>query len=111
MVSIDMVKDGAAYYVDRNIMSKYPVDGWQKVVAGSVTAMAINSFAEKIRHNPDIKALGLISDEGIDIDSLAMEIKRRMPNSGLRVTIPMFGEAVFYEADINDLVEVMKGRR
>lgn len=111
MISIDMIKDGAAYYVDRNIMSKYPVDGWQKIVVGSVTAMAINNFAEKIRHSPEIKALGLISDEGIDVDNLAMEIKRRMPASGLRVNIPMLGEAVFYEADINDLVEVMKGRR
>lgn len=111
MISIDMMKDGICYYVDKNIMSKYPSDGWQKVVAGSVTALAINNFAEKIRHNPDIKALGLISDEGVDIDTLAMEIKRRMPSSGIRVSIPMLGDAVFYEADINDMVETMKGRR
>ena len=111
MVSIDRIKDGAAYYVDRNIMSRYPADGWQKVIAGSVTALTINNFAEKIRNNPDIKALGLISDEGIDVDTLAMEIKRRMPPGGMRVSIPMLGEAVFYESDINDIVEVMKGRR
>lgn len=111
MVSIDMIKDGAAYYVDRNIMSKYPADGWQKVIAGSVTALAMNNFVEKVRRNLDIRALGLVSDEGVDIDALAMEIKRRMPSGGLRVNIPMLGEATFYEADINDMVETMKGRR
>ena len=49
MVSIDMVKDGAAYYVDRNIMSKYPVDGWQKVVAAITvfSGVVIVSYSKK----------------------------------------------------------------
>ena len=111
MASIEMVKDGVGYYVDKNIMSKYPADGWQKVLAGSVAALAINNYADKLKSNPAIKALGIVSDDGVDIDTLSREIKRRMPTSGIRVDIPMLGEAVFYENDIDDMLECIKGRR
>lgn len=111
MTSVEMVKDGVAYYVDRNIMSKYPADGWQKVLAGSVAALAISNYAEKLKNSPAIKALGIVSDDGVDIDTLAKEIKRRISSSGMKVDIPMLGEAVFYETDIDDMLECIKGRR
>lgn len=111
MVSFEMAKDGIAYYVDKNIMSRYPADGWQKLLAGSVMAMTINNYVEKIKGNPIAKTIGIVSDEGFEIEPLAAEIKRRMPSSGIRVSIPMLGEALFREADIDDIVETIKGRR
>lgn len=111
MVKFEMIKDGIAYYVDKNIMTKYPADGWQKVLAGSVAALAINNYAEKLRSSSAVRSFGIISDDGVDIDILAKEIKHRMPSSGIKIDIPMLGEAVFYEADVEDILETIKGRR
>ena len=111
MVSFETAKDGIAYYIDRNIMSRYPADGWQKLLAGSIVAITLNNYADKLRYSPIAKTIGIVTDEGFEIEPLAAEIKRRIPSNGIRVSIPMLGEALFREADIDDIVETIKGRR
>lgn len=111
MVTIDMIKNGVAMYLDENIMSKYPSGGWQKVLAGSVAAVAINNYADKLRDNAAVQAIGLMDNGQVDIDMLAEEVKQRIPPGGMHVSIPMLGDAVFHGADIDDLVETIKGRR
>lgn len=111
MVSFETAKDGIAYYADKNIMSRYPADGWKKLLAGSVMAVAIGSCVDKIKTNPLARATGIASDEGLELEPLAAELKRRIPSGGLKVDIPMLGEAVFREADVDDILETIKGRR
>lgn len=111
MIPFNVAKDGIAYYVDKNILSKYPVEGWQKIVIGSLVAISIENYVLKLQTSPAAKAIGLVSDNGIDIDPFAAEMKKRMPSTGVRVMIPMLGEAHFNVNDIDDIVETIKGRR
>jgi hypothetical protein len=107
MVSIDRVERGVVSYLDSEIMSKLPVDGWRKVAAGTGLTILIRrgrQMLEQYKTNPILNGTGIMSQSGdIDLDALSDALKQNIPEQGFRVVVPALGTLTFVKSDVDAL--------
>lgn len=107
MVSIDEIEQGLAVYLDKEFMPKLTDGSVQKVVVGMATSIFIKRFGEialELQENKLIKMMGIFDDNGdVDLDMLRLELKKQVPETGLRMDLPVVGKLTFYKADIDQL--------
>ncbi len=113
MVSYDKVQAGIARYLDTELVTKLDNDSVQKVIVGVVISLYIKKFSDLImmaKDNKVVKTLGIVDDKGnIDVDTLKDEIERQIPDSGLKVDIPMVGLMTFHKSDVQTLYKYIVG--
>ena len=44
----------------------------------------------------------------IDLEGFAEEMRKQMPEGGLRVSVPMIGDLTFYRTDLDDLLRYIR---
>lgn len=110
MVSVDEIEKkggGLALYLDKEFMPKLTEGSVEKVVVGMATSIfikRIGDIALELQENKAIKMLGIFDDKGdVDLDLLRLELKKQVPDTGLRMELPVVGKMVFYKADIDQL--------
>ena len=52
--------------------------------------------------------LGVINDEGIEIDELMAQARASMPQEGIQITLPILGTLTFHRDDIDKLEQYIK---
>jgi hypothetical protein len=104
MVSVSQIKNGISRYVDCEMLPGMAETGYKKVlfVTGiSILLSRIDVALDKLKDNTILKALDIFDKDGnVDIDIIVKELRKNVPQSGLRVELPFIGELVFYESDI-----------
>lgn len=107
MVSIDRIERGIAKYFDVELKEKLPPNGFERVFVGTAISIAIKRSGRIIAEMKDNKAvqmLGIMDDKGnVDIDILRDEVKNQMPESGIKVDLPLIGMMTFKKEDIDIL--------
>lgn len=105
MVSISQIKTGISNYVDNEALPK--MQGFNKVVFATGVSLILNkleSILDKYRSNELLKAIEVFDAEGnIDIDLVANEFVKHVPNSGLTFDIPIIGQIIIYPQDVNSI--------
>lgn len=107
MVSVDDIEKGLALYLDKEFMPRLTDGSVQKVVVGMATSIfikRIGDIALELQENKVVKMMGVFDDNGdVDLDMLRLELKKQIPESGLRMELPVVGKLIFYKADVDQL--------
>ena len=111
MVSIDRVERGIVAYIDKEIMSKLPVDGWRRVAAGAGLTIAVRrgrQMLEQYKENPILNGMGIMNQAGdIDLDALRDALKANIAEQGFRVQVPALGVLTFKQADVDAIYNLI----
>ena len=108
MVTFDKVEKGVGRFIDEEVMGKLPSSSWQRPVFSAVAIFAIKGYIGKLKDNAFLKGAGIVTEEGVNIEAFAEELKKTMPISGMKVDIPMLGEATFVPSDVDALLRKIK---
>ena len=105
MVSMDKVKRGIARYLDQEFTAK--MNGWQKWVFGTVSAMYIENSAQviqKVQNHPAAKALNLFDESGnVAVDRVYQHLRMQAQKGPITVEIPLIGAVTLNESDVEKL--------
>lgn len=113
MVPVNKIEQGLASYLDAELMPSLPSSGIQKVLVGTAMSIMIkksSTIVEELKSNSFVKMLGIIDDRGnVDIETLRTELKKNMPEDGVKIEIPVVGVMTFTKDDIDTLYDhIMK---
>ena len=95
MVHISQISRGLARFADSEIFSKMNGNTFKRVAVGTAFSLYIKNMENIISNavkNPFVSALGIMDEQNnVDIDLLVEEIKKNMPNAGVRIDIDVAG--------------------
>ena len=113
MVSMNQLESGVARWMDTELMPKLEEQVGIKKVA--TVAFALYSLKrgraalESLSGSSFLSTIGAVDNAGnVDIEGIAEEIRKQIPDAGLRVTVPMIGDLTFYRTDIDDMLRYIK---
>ena len=116
MVSIDQVEFGLARWMDKELVPKIPTggayDGLKKAATVAVGLYAIKRIRSALTYLAEsdfLNTIGATTKEGhLDVEGFAEEMRKQIPEEGLRVSVPMVGDMTFYRGDLDDIVRYIK---
>lgn len=108
MVTFEKIEMGIGRFIDDEIVGRLPGGSWQKPVFSAVAIFAIKGYVGKLKDNAFLKGAGIVTEEGVNIEAFAEELKKTMPINGIKVEIPMLGEATFVPADVDALLRKIR---
>jgi hypothetical protein len=95
MVNINQIKRGIANFADAEIINKIPGGTLKRTLFGTAVGLYINNLGTVISNvstNPFVAALGIQdADHNFDIDKLAEEAKKNIPDTGLKIDLDLLG--------------------
>ena len=109
MVSMQQVENGLARFIDIELAPKIPIDGpnGQLKRVGFLVGVTYKLHKEMPAL---VRTIGAVEQNGdVDIEGLLEAIRARVPESGLRVQVPVVDELIFYPADIDRLKSYIMG--
>ena len=117
MVSLNQIETGIARYLDAALAPKIPTDGAygsiKKVVFLTGATYLVRHSKELVRGyltKPELANMGLTDGSGnVDLDGVIAALKEQVPESGLKVQVPLLNEIVFYHSDIDTLQKYIMG--
>lgn len=116
MVSINRVSEGVAKYMDAELMTKLPANGWERVVVGAAIGIAVKKserVVNMLRENGIVKALGVIAEDGsVDVDALKEAVLEQVNKQGFAEIggIPIIKKIKFRAEDVEKLYQyIMEG--
>jgi hypothetical protein len=103
---IDRVIDGVARYINGEIFGG--LNDWQEVIARIAVGRILenkDALKQKIVHNPYIASFAVINADGeMDVEKFLADLKGAIAQKGsVTVSVPMFGDMKFVEADVDRL--------
>ena len=109
MVSMQQVEHGLARFIDNELAPKIPVDGpnGQLKRVGFLVGVTYKLH----RQLPElVSSIGAVEKNGdVDIEGLLEAIQMRVPDSGLRVQVPVVDELIFYPSDVERIKSYIMG--
>ena len=109
MVSMQQVEHGLARFIDAELAPKIPVDGpnGQLKRVGFLVGVTYKLH----RQLPAlVSSIGAVEQNGdVDIEGLLEAIQMRVPESGLRVQVPVVDELIFYPSDVERIKAYIMG--
>lgn len=109
MATIEQIKRGLATFVDKEMLAKMQIGSFQRVMIGTGIGLALSNLDKTLRFdNPIISMLGVVNEDGtINIDSVASELKKNIPDEGMRFDLDILGiklgSVLFHRADAESL--------
>lgn len=107
MVKSDSVAKGLASFIDSEILPK--MGGWQKWVFGTAAGLATkraDSIVKELMRNPIVKALGLVTDDGlIDLDSIYSELSRQASKGPAVIQVMGMGDLRLTAEDVDSIYQ------
>lgn len=117
MVSINQIEHGIGRWVDAELMPLIPTGGQYDnlkrigVAAGAVYLIRKGKAAlTSLQGSAFLKALGAIDENGtIDLDGIKEVLVEKIPETGLKVSVPIINEMTFYRKDIESIYSYIMG--
>ena len=117
MVSMNQIETGVSRWLERELMPKLPTggqyDGIKKAATVALALYAIKrgrAALDSLTQNSFLGTIGAVDREGnVDLEGFVEEIKKQVPENGLKVSVPMVGDMTFYRSDLDDLMRYIKG--
>ena len=109
MVSMQQVEHGLARFIDNELAPKIPRDGNNGAVKRVGFLVGVTYRLHK-QLPTVLSTIGAMDQSGgVDIEGVVEVIRARVPESGLRVQVPVVNELVFYPADIDQVKSYIMG--
>lgn len=112
MARAEQIERGLANWLDAELMPKLPQEGWQKVIVGTAMSIIIKRGGNLVRNlmrNPVVVALEIVDEaDEIDLDLIRAELKNNIPDTGMKVHLPMIGDITFRKNDVDTLYAHIK---
>lgn len=117
MVSMNQIEAGVSRWLDRELMPKLPTggqyDGIKKAATVALALYAIKrgrAALDSLTQNSFLGTIGAVDREGnVDLEGFVEEMKKQLPENGLKVSVPMVGDMTFYRTDLDDVMRYIKG--
>lgn len=113
MVNKNQIESGLASYIDTEFLPHVHMQPIQQMLIGagaSILTKRVGTAIDYLKNNTLVNALGIIDTSGnVDIDILAEEIKDKMPQDGVRIPVPLLGEIILHQSDIDVLYRKITG--
>lgn len=111
MMEISTIRDGVIRYVYKHMMPK--MDSKSQFLLGMALGTIsgrVDELMGKIAQNETAKALGIISEEGVDYETIIGAAMAQMQQQKkLVLDVPVIGRLTFDEQDLRDLHQCIKG--
>lgn len=116
MVSMNQIEAGISRWLDKELMPKLPTggqyDGIKKAATVALALYAIKrgrAALDSLTHNSFLGTIGAVDRDGnVDLEGFVEEMKKQMPENGLKVSVPMVGDLTFYRSDLDDVMRYIK---
>lgn len=117
MVSINQIEHGVGRWVDAELLPLIPTGGQYDnlkrigVAAGAVYLIRKGKTAlTSLQGSSFLKALGAIDDSGsIDLDGIKEVLTEKIPETGIKVVVPILNEITFYKKDVESIYAYIMG--
>lgn len=117
MVSMNQIEAGVSRWLDKELMPKLPTggqyDGIKKAATVALALYAIKrgrAALDSLTQNSFLGTIGAVDREGnVDLEGFVEEMKKQVPENGLKVSVPMVGDMTFYRDDLDDVMRYIKG--
>lgn len=112
-MGIDRIQSGLVRFMDNELMPQIRAtrSGLNSFGVSVAAALAINNLPNtvcRLKENAGMEYLGVINDEGIEIDELMTQARVSMPQEGIQITLPVLGTLTFHRDDIDKLEQYIK---
>ena len=109
MISMAQVENGLARFIDNELAPKIPADGQNGGLKRLGFLVGVTYMVHK-QLPAVLKTMGAVDQNGdVDMDGLMLAVKRFMPDTGLRVQVPVVDELVFYPNDVEQIKTYIMG--
>lgn len=108
-MSLTEVKEGLARYLDGEFIPQYKKNHSAAATYGVSVGLALvienlSNTAQNLLHDPLIPYFGIVDqDSNIDVTKLLNQMKKSMPEEGLKVPVPIIGVLSFTKGDVDTL--------
>lgn len=102
MVSSAQIERGVAIYLEQNLLPRFPEGSMEKVLLGTGAAIFLRRNLPKI-----MEFLG--DGEQVDEGMLLEEVRKRIPESGMKVeNLPFVKSLTIYREDADELIRCVR---
>lgn len=113
MAKINQIEAGVAKYIDAEIAPKIPTNipngQLKKVAFLTGAAYAVHKGVAQYLSNPLLTQIGAVDEEGnVDLDGVLEAAQGVVPETGVKVTVPILGDLTFYMEDLDRLAAYIK---
>lgn len=113
MVTLNQIEAGAVKYIDAEIGPKIPVNvpngQLKKVVFMAGAAYAVHKNIQQYAAHPVLAQMGAVDEAGnLDLDGLLVSVKQAVPDTGVKIDVPILGSLTFYLEDFERLAAYIK---
>lgn len=116
MIPITQVERGLCRWVDAEIIAKLPTtgqyDGAKKVAVAASAVYLIRKGRTALMslQSGFLSTIGMIDAEGnIDIEGVKEVLAEKIPDTGIRMTVPILNEITLYKTDIESMYSYIMG--
>lgn len=113
MVTISQIEAGAVKFIDAEIAPKIPVNvpngQLKKVAFLAGAAYAVHKNVQQYAAHPMLAQLGAVDETGnVDLDGILDAARSAVPDTGVKVDVPILGGLTFYAEDLERLATYIK---
>lgn len=117
MVSLNQIEHGLGRWVDAELLPHLSTGGQYDnikrlgVAAGTVYIIRKGKAAlATVQGNQFLQMLGVVdASGGIDLEGLKNAVTEKIPETGLKVPVPVLGEVTFFKKDIESMYAYIMG--
>jgi hypothetical protein len=106
MATIEQIKRGLATFVNKEMLAKMQIGSFQRVMIGTGIGLALSNLDKTLRlDNPVVSMFGIVNEDGtVNVDAVASELKKNIPDEGMRFDIDILGiklgSLLFHKNDV-----------
>lgn len=106
MVNVERLQNGIRAFVDNEMLPKMTgAQRWMTAVAVGVYVEKLPQVLAQLAEASAVKPLGLITPEGVDVETAYKYLKPAAQSGGASFAVPLLGTVTFTEADVDRLYQ------
>lgn len=117
MVSLNQIEYGLGRWVDAELLPKLPIGGQYDnikrvgVAAGAVYLIRrVRLSLSSLQGNHLLQTIGTVDFNGdFDLEGVKTALVEKIPDTGMKVQVPVLGEITFYKKDIESMYAYIMG--
>lgn len=106
MVNVERIQRGVRAFVDNEMLPKMTgAQRWMTAVAIGIYVEKLPQILQSWSQIPALKPLGIITPEGVDVETAYKYLKTAAQSGGASFDVPLLGTVTFTEADVDRLYQ------
>ena len=104
MINVERIQHGVRAFVDNEMLPKMTgAQRWMVAVAIGIYVEKLPQMLQSWAQSPAIKPLGIITPDGVDVETAYKYLKPAAQAGGASFDVPLLGKVTFTETDVDSL--------